>query len=420
MADISLNDLQVDLTKVRFGKIESPISWLLKSNEIVDVLDGALSWTRESSATYIDRYGVIRVAPIDTPRQEAEGWLIESEKTNELLYSSDISNAVWLKVGTGTQVAITTTAVPLPNLVAGAYLINSPTTTPTFISQEVLIAGVLNKNVTFFLDIKPNIADTFETVVALYGQGGTPTELTVNWNNLIPTVNVTQVSDMVVGSDFVKKLNNGWYRVGLTISPTVSAGEVIIVEVWPNGKTIADITQGVYVTNCDMKLEAGYSSHIPTLDVPVTRGADLVKFNTLNNMINNEISIMVEFSSNYLTDNQVVYSWDTVSGVAKFTMNKASVVISNGGSVVEDLLITPEKDYLFKVAVVRNKDYMDFYKDGRRHYTSPTFVDEPIDISGVFNLGSSKSVSAFSGHIKDLRIYDFTLSATEIKLLNNF
>jgi len=55
---------------------------------------GEVTFTRDTIATYIDRYGILQYAAVDEPRFEKDGFLVEGESTNLCLQSEDF-NTTW-------------------------------------------------------------------------------------------------------------------------------------------------------------------------------------------------------------------------------------------------------------------------------------------------------------------------------------
>ncbi len=79
------------------GDVGNPLLFLPLLNSLAFAKGvGSLTFARASVATYVDRYGVVQTAAIDEPRFEVNGLLIEGESENKLLWSDDITNAVWL------------------------------------------------------------------------------------------------------------------------------------------------------------------------------------------------------------------------------------------------------------------------------------------------------------------------------------
>ena len=77
-------------------------------------MDPRFTYTRASTATYVDENGVLQVAAANQPRFDhdpvsgvCEGLLIESQRTNFLLWSRDLTQSAWRKVNA--SVALTAT-----------------------------------------------------------------------------------------------------------------------------------------------------------------------------------------------------------------------------------------------------------------------------------------------------------------------
>lgn len=104
---------------VRKALIDNPLSWLYSKNNIVRVLSELLTVDRPSAGNYTDIYGVAQVAPNDTPREEVEGWLIDSTETHTYnIYNNvpDLDNgfSVVLRVGAYSAASVNQKMFVLP------------------------------------------------------------------------------------------------------------------------------------------------------------------------------------------------------------------------------------------------------------------------------------------------------------------
>lgn len=81
----------VGFNNVRYALINSPILSAFKKNKLTEVGAQFISWVRESEGNGFNRYGEFATALNDIPRQEAYGWLIETERQNLLLNSETLS-----------------------------------------------------------------------------------------------------------------------------------------------------------------------------------------------------------------------------------------------------------------------------------------------------------------------------------------
>ena len=135
------------------------------------VLDPRITFTRASSATYIDASGFIQMAATNAPRWDYDpvthalrGVLIEEQRTNVLLQSGDMSNAAWAKSGvpmavTGNNViapdgTLTASRVVLPAVSSASsftLLNQSTTTTAQVYTFSVWLRGLSGGEQTYLL-----------------------------------------------------------------------------------------------------------------------------------------------------------------------------------------------------------------------------------------------------------------------------
>lgn len=78
------------------GRIQNPLFYMPLLNSLIMIRGtGTVEFTRDSVATYIDRYGVVQNASVDQPRFEKNGLLIEGASTNEFRQSGDLTTS-WI------------------------------------------------------------------------------------------------------------------------------------------------------------------------------------------------------------------------------------------------------------------------------------------------------------------------------------
>jgi len=151
------------------SKLDNPLLHILKKNKITETIVGSLTWTRSTTATFVDRYGVVQTAAIDVERQEAEGWFIEGPSTNLVVRSEEFDNASWLKVGTGTGIAPIVTAnfavAPDGTTTADRVQLNSgagaTSGDESRLGQTITFTG----NETFSIYLKSNTAGEFDVTI---------------------------------------------------------------------------------------------------------------------------------------------------------------------------------------------------------------------------------------------------------------
>ena len=111
LATTAFVELAIDAVnphRLFLGSTTNPLVDLKLQNQIDFTGVGAVTFTRASTATYVDRYGVVQTAAVDEPRFEAEGLLMEGASTNLLLRSEEFDNAIWTTFGSPTIYFTTT------------------------------------------------------------------------------------------------------------------------------------------------------------------------------------------------------------------------------------------------------------------------------------------------------------------------
>jgi hypothetical protein len=250
------------LPVVRKGKLGSPLVHLFANNKFVKRLKGSLSFTRDSTATYVDRYGIVRTAEIDEPREEENGWLIEGESTNLLLHSEDFSQSAWVlqKNGAGDYPTIDATDGVAPDGTSTATTItfntNAGTNTTdlsmlrqdvTTIASEDYTSSVFVKGVSGEQVLLRGAAHTVYTLITFTGE----------WQRIETTETAASISE---GIEF-----------GLRQS------------VSGHGVINSSVTFSVWGAQCEQLPIA--TSYIPTSATTVTRPAEILTIKVQDNFL---------------------------------------------------------------------------------------------------------------------------------------
>tara|TARA_R110002096_G_scaffold135425_1_gene287068 strand:- start:545 stop:1294 length:750 start_codon:yes stop_codon:yes gene_type:complete len=82
----------VGFSAVRKSIIDNPLTWLYKKNNLVNRISNLLTVVRAVAGSYTDIYGTVTASTIDTPREEADGWLITSDETDTFEVTNNIPN----------------------------------------------------------------------------------------------------------------------------------------------------------------------------------------------------------------------------------------------------------------------------------------------------------------------------------------
>jgi len=245
---------------------------LFTNRSLVDNISGQnlITFTRASSATYVDSNRLIRTAAVNEPRfdhnpvtGESLGLLIEGQRTNVGTYSEQIDNDAWV--------------FEFANKTVTANSITAPDGTVT--ADMVTIAGFTqiqqpNSNIggpkTFSIFLK---AGTLSVVQLRLFSGTAPVERQVDFNLSTGTATVVSGSAVTVG--FIQVFPNGWYRCVITVTDSAAT----------SGSTIrasASSAETFYAWGAQLEAGTFPTSYIPTTTAAVTRAVDTVNITGAN------------------------------------------------------------------------------------------------------------------------------------------
>lgn len=300
------SDLFLDFEKGQYGDAG-------KSASFSDLV----TFTRSTTATFVDVDGNIASAAIDSPRFDystgRRGLLKEESATNICDYSSEADNAGWLKqsLGSGTVPVVTANQATSPDGTTTADLVTFDVSAGTGSGDRSLLVpskiGSITDSVTrtFSIYIKSSSATSYNMRLRING-GIEDITVTSEWQRFD-----VQGSS---GSD-------GTIHLGLYNS-------------------INSDTASVYIWGCQIETGNYPSSYIPTSGSSVTRAEDVITLeyeNLVGNILNSNGSMPDAFSIAY-------------KGCVSFTDNNSSQEVSffnwqaDGSNFTRSLLRTNTGD----------------------------------------------------------------------------
>lgn len=356
-------------------------------------------------ATYVDSNGVIQLTttsnvprfqggfynatgfhPIDTNGKLARGLMIEGASTNRCLYSYDFTQANWAKVNVSadndsvvcpdgsTQTTVTLTSSAINGTVLQAFVVASATRTFSI--------WLKRKTGTGNIDITYN------------GVNYTTVTLSTDWRRF-------QVS-------------------GALLNPSC-------------GIRITTSGDAIYAWGTQFEDSPYATSFIPTTTAALTRNAEVLKYNILNNRTAAQESIFVKFALNgALTAGVVRFldATDTKDRRIAFTAipdirTRANNTDSSGSNTVDAVEMAINTSFVYGAVYKHTSPYAAAFRNGIASGTNET-VDDWINPNWgtFFYIGSSNVPdSQLSGIIQSIAIFNRALSAGEVaqvtQLLNN-
>ena len=239
-------------------------------------LDPRITFTRASTATYVGANGLIKTAGVDEARfdhdpatGESLGLLVEESRTNQTLYSEELTNPSWVITNNLSRTSNVLTS-PDGNLTADLL---SRTGNKQVNYQLTPGAGTY----TFSIYAKSNTSNfvTLASSVGFLGEGVTFNLSTGVSGGIQNYVDGPQSSISVLSS-LIISVGNGWYRCSITFTTTVSRA----YHIEPGDLTNAAASAYFW----GAQLEQGFSStsYIPTSGSTVTRSADTAQITGTN------------------------------------------------------------------------------------------------------------------------------------------
>lgn len=243
-------------------------------------LDSRFTFTRASTATYINSAGVVTTmaaASTNDPTKARfdydpttlalRGLLIEGSATNLLQQSADYSNAYWNKVNT----TIETTSVTCPDNISRTTVRVKDSGT-TNVSHALRRNFATSNGTTYTLSfwVKKGSTNTF--AVQIYADATFNTTLSVS--NIDNNTQTVSGGTGVNASATRVAYPNGWYRYAYTF--TASSAAAPDINFHPRNLTGSYVAVGDHTDFFGIQLEtgSGASSYIPTVAGQGTRSAE--------------------------------------------------------------------------------------------------------------------------------------------------
>ena len=242
-------------------------------------LDSKITFSRDSTATYLGSDGLIKTAQPNIPRFEFDtdgnclGLLIEESRTNLVTYSENFNVSFWDKLY-GTTIVPNDTISPDGSQTA-TRVYQSGTTNNGFLVKYtgggLSVTTGQTYTLSFFTKkVEVGGLDRVQLSFDVSGQGSYPIGGNIWFNFSDPN------SFLSNSGAFYEELSNGWYRIGLTRTATLDG----TIEY---GLTIDDSNSvGVYVWGIQLELGSFATSYIPTSGSTVTRSADIAQITGTN------------------------------------------------------------------------------------------------------------------------------------------
>jgi hypothetical protein len=370
----------------------------------------ATDYTRNAGGVFPPRfdYDPVTLAP--------RGLLIEEQRTNFYTYSSDFTNAAWIK--------------NLLNLTAGADIGPDGTTSATLIAANA--GGNAN--------IYSNYTGTgVQYTGSIWIKAGTSSTANINlYQNGIGVVPMTMTIISGPGTIGAVSSSNGpitglsstqWTRVAVTSTGALTGNVNFYVK--PNSGSVSNLGDSVYIYGAQLEAGAFATSYIPTVASQVTRAADVAAITGPNftPWYNQSAGTFVVEGSRLHGGNS--YAALAVARAAGGITERIDMGLGSGqggsaGVFRDDVVVGGVNQAALGdfAAFAANTPYRGALAYAANDFASATSgANLATDASGtvptvaLLDLGNRNSGNFLNGHIRSIRFYPSRLTNAQLQAL---
>ncbi|WP_263079478.1 LamG domain-containing protein [Endozoicomonas sp. Mp262] len=404
---LPLNDsLQILAGEGKHDQID--VSTAQDGSKMIDLPTKSAEFSRATTATYIDKSGVLRTAGTNEPRFEKDGILIEGGSTNLLAKSRNL---------TGSAI-VSDDPMISPDSITNAMTIRS--SADPNVNSNVGLGSVKASNPTISLFVKKgtgfNIQISTRQVLGDGSIGNQGSDIVLTWNDNEPSLITTGNSqpDWVSRSEYI---SNGWWRVSYYM-PNKDKSDIgyVFNAIYAKGYGSTDLNT-TYIDRIQIEELPFSSSYILTDGSSMTRGADSLKINSPYSR-QHETTIVLDFDAKpvepytHFIDEPRTYFY-----LRSGSKTGAYKVHNLDGTWMSAELVKPLTDLKGKIAISLSKNKTNFYYNGQLWGESSSVLSVVGDIRKYLSVGSGDGRAYINGHIKNLRIWNKVLTGSQISAL---
>ena len=368
------------------GPLISDFYMPLRDNLDIVSGTGSATFTRSTTATYVDRFGVLRSAAINEPRFEREGVLIEGSSTNQAIYQT----------GTSHIIVQGSSSATVEN---GDGFSGFPSYILTSTAEEgsggngwigrTAVNGKIGQQQTVSLWVRN---------ISAVGRS-----LTISWGGS------SRVSDTTIPSSL-----EGWVRIYSTHSIIISEDSIIRIY----GISRWGLNEQIEVAALQAEALPFASSYIPTAGAAVTRSGDNLLVPSSGNLVNTDqtISLTVDHSSHPPGETFQYLFYNRNSNIEWFSrlddMNNPYVFRSSAErlDITEERINNVTQVYTHVMSTTGATLYRNGVNVGTRSGNAVGATINPNMAIGSRDNGNGP----IFGHARDVRIWRRALTSTEI------
>jgi hypothetical protein len=365
---------------------------------------------------------VLMTAPAGVARFDCDpitgkslGLLIEEGRTNLLTYSSDFSNAVWIKNGA----TVTSAANVAPDGTQNAQLLVEDTSTGDHRTYQgsTLTSGIAYTFSVYAKSFGRNLIQLFSNTGILYN-------VTFNLSN-------GTIANTTAGTGTITPIGNGWYICSVSntsVATTTVNRQIRLVNTGVNTSYTGDGYSGIYIGGAQLEAGSFATSYIPTVASTVTRAADQASITGTNfsSWYNQaQGSLYAESDDNGSNNNAAATlinmntpSYNLIAFYGPGVLNQARLLIrlDTGGYVINTTSSVTTQP--IKQAASFKDGAVSCTANGILFVTNQN-VNIPHSLNGLYIGYFSGTASYLTGHIRKLSYYPVALSSSNLVALTS-
>ena len=380
------------------------------------------AFTRSTSATRVNKEGLIEVVTNDRPRIDytdtSDGvLLLEKAATNLLTYSQDFSNSSWTKNN-----STVTSGFTSPDGTTNAFKLIEDTTVGEHSISASPLVGVSDLTTSIFV----KYAGSEYIVLRSNSSGGAYLNCTFNLLTGENTFN-----GFLFGFE-ITLMANGWFRISGTNRSSASAFRVNSFILSPTDVTsnstpshTGDGTSGVYIYGA--QVEAGnLSSYIPSQGSATTRVAETATGAGNSEVFNSEQGVLfANIAANADDSSNKMYSLSDGTNGNRFYIslnsNNIDVNLRLGGSTQFGFNHSVNNIKSFhKISFKYKQSDFSLFVDGFKVAISSTGNIFPNGTLNSLSFDRADGVDDFYGKTKEIGYYNTILTDLELETLTSY
>jgi hypothetical protein len=240
-----------------------------------DRLDPRITYTRNSSATYVSSSGTIKLVSNNTPRFEydpvtldSKGLLIEEDRSNLFRQTKDLWNTYWTKRPSSNTVSHMNVITAPDGTLTGTLMHDGAAAIGQYIrvDTENLMANSTIYTSSWFVKKKDSTSVRNRIYPRDYDTSGSSTSATLNFDT--GEVTISSAGSPTDYSGGATQYADGWWRLWITansaISANVEAG--IATDLSPVGTIYGNGNNSVYLWGGQFEAGEFPTSYVPSLE----------------------------------------------------------------------------------------------------------------------------------------------------------